>query len=144
MQLTEKEARRRLTEAAVARLATVDEAGRPHLVPVTFAAVGDTVAIAIDHKPKRHRDLKRLRNITANPLVCLLADRYDDDWSQLWWARADGSAHVLDIATCPDEAEWLLSKYSQYRDQPPEGPVIRIEVTRWTGWAYAHQTPPEE
>ncbi|MFI7274216.1 TIGR03668 family PPOX class F420-dependent oxidoreductase [Streptomyces sp. NPDC049879] len=144
MQLTPEDARHRLTEARVARLATVDAAGHPHLVPVTFAAVGDTVVIAIDHKPKQHRGLKRLRNIAANPLVCLLADQYDDDWSQLWWARADGSADVLGVAACPDEIEWLESKYSQYRDHPPEGPVIRIEVTRWTGWAYAHPSSSEE
>ena len=59
-------------------------------MPVTFAVLGDIIVIAIDHKPKRSMNLKRLRNIADNPRVSLLVDRYDDDWSQLWWVRADG------------------------------------------------------
>lgn len=114
----------------MARLATVGEEGVPHLVPVTFALRDNTIVIAIDHKPKTTRNLKRLRNIEANPNVCLLADEYDDDWTQLWWVRADGRARVS------DEPEPLLAaKYHQYRNNPPEGPFIRIEVTTLTGWS---------
>ena len=125
-------ARALFAAARVARLATADEHGVPHLVPVTFAVDGDTVVTAIDSKPKRTRALKRLANIVANPRVALLADDYDDDWSRLWWARADGSAVVRER---DQHAVALLSeRYAQYRDEPPDGPVIAVAVERWSGW----------
>jgi PPOX class probable F420-dependent enzyme len=120
----------RLRTARVARLATVSADGRPHLVPVTFALDEDTVVIAIDHKPKSTRNLKRLQNIAATGRVSLLADEYNEDWSQLWWVRVDGDAEVSDV---PSPA--LAAKYPQYRENPPEGPWIRINITAVTGWA---------
>jgi PPOX class probable F420-dependent enzyme len=138
LNLPADEARTRLATAPVARLATVDEQGQPHLVPVTFAVAGDAVYIAVDHKPKRTTDLKRLRNIRSNPRVAVLADHYEDAWEALWWARADGIARVLEEGAERDEAvSRLVQRYRQYGEHPPEGPVIAITVTRWTGWAYA-------
>ncbi|HEX2314235.1 MAG TPA: TIGR03668 family PPOX class F420-dependent oxidoreductase [Thermomonospora sp.] len=135
--LDEHEARRRLTEAPVLRMATVDEAGRPHLVVAVFAADGDLVRMAVDHKPKRTRDLKRLRNIAANPAVSLLADHYEDDWTRLWWVRADGRATVTgDPAEVETTARLLAARYPQYREHPPEGPAVLVEVRRWAGWIY--------
>src|SRR5690242_12438701 len=96
MRLTPEEARERFAAARVARLATADAGGRPHLVPIVFAVAGDEVFSAVDAKPKRTANLKRLANVRANPHVALLADHYDDDWSELWWARADGRARVLE------------------------------------------------
>ncbi len=94
--MSPEEARRRFASARVARLATVSAQGRPHLVPCTFALDGDSIYVAVDHKPKTTTNLKRLRNIAANPNVAMLADHYDEDWQSLWWARADGVASVLD------------------------------------------------
>ena len=88
----------RFSDARVARLATVDATGQPHIVPVTFAHNDNTIVIAVDHKPKSTRNLKRLRNIEANPKVTLLVDHYDEDWSQLWWVRADGTAEVVSLS----------------------------------------------
>ncbi|MGW7517305.1 TIGR03668 family PPOX class F420-dependent oxidoreductase [Streptomyces sp. NPDC054796] len=99
--LTGAEARAAFAGSRVARLATVDADGRPHLVPVVFAVTGDTVVTAVDHKPKRTARLKRLANIEANPAVCLLVDAYDEEWEHLWWARADGTARVLPPADAP-------------------------------------------
>jgi PPOX class probable F420-dependent enzyme len=79
----------------VARLATVSPDGRPHVVPVTFAVDGDVIYSAVDAKPKTTTRLARLRNITAEPRVAMLADHYEADWDRLWWARADGAATVL-------------------------------------------------
>ncbi|WP_214317360.1 TIGR03668 family PPOX class F420-dependent oxidoreductase [Nonomuraea sediminis] len=118
--------------ARVAHLATTGADGQPHLVPVTFAVVGDLVVSAVDDKPKTTRALRRLRNIRENPRVALLADHYDEDWTRLWWVRADGLAEVL--ATPPDGVEALVRKYPQYRDRPPPGPFLAITVTRWSGW----------
>jgi PPOX class probable F420-dependent enzyme len=137
MRLTPTEARARLGAARVARLATVSATGQPHLVPVTFAVDGDMIYIAIDHKPKTTIRLRRLANIAANPQVTLLADHYDDDWDQLWWARADGHAAVLTApADIASPVALLAARYPQYQATPPAGPVIAITVTTWTAWSY--------
>jgi PPOX class probable F420-dependent enzyme len=88
----------------------------------------------VDHKPKRTNDLRRLRNIREQPEVCLLADHYEEDWSRLWWVRADGVARVLVGDERDEPLTALAAKYAQYSEQPPEGPVIRIEVFAWRGW----------
>ncbi|WP_067811191.1 TIGR03668 family PPOX class F420-dependent oxidoreductase [Actinomadura kijaniata] len=129
------DARRRLAGAPVARLATVDEHGRPHLVPVTFAVDHGTVYTAVDHKPKTGRDLRRLANIRANPHVTLLVDHYEDDWDRLWWVRVDGHAHVVDDpAAMRGPLDLLAARYRQYRERPPQGPVVAIVIDGWTGW----------
>jgi PPOX class probable F420-dependent enzyme len=136
--LSEPEARARLAAARVARLATVDEAGQPHLVPVTFDLRGDSIVIGVDHKPKRTTNLKRLRNIQVNPRVAVLADHYDEDWSRLWWVRADGLATVVsDDAGRAGPVERLCAKYSQYREEAPAGPIISITITAVSGWSCA-------
>jgi PPOX class probable F420-dependent enzyme len=136
LDLPERDARRLLADARVARLATVTEDGRPHIVPVTFAVDGDHVYIAVDAKPKTTRYLRRLRNIRANPCVAVLADRYADDWASLWWVRADGRAQVAeDPRQMAGPIALLARRYPQYLEQPPGGPVIDIAVERWTGWA---------
>ena len=139
MRLPPGEARQRLVTARVARLATVSAAGQPHLVPVTFAADADAGRLytAVDHKPKSTTRLRRLANIAGNPRVTLLADHYADDWTQLWWARADGHATVLTgPAATQVPIALLAARYPQYQATPPTGPVIAITVTAWTGWSY--------
>jgi len=135
MRMPEDEARTRFGVGRIARLATAGADGRLHLVPVTFALHGDIVATAIDHKPKSTPDLRRLRNIREHPSVCLLADHYAEDWSRLWWARADGLARIVtDPAECAAPLAWLAAKYPQYQAQPPAGPVILVTIDHWTGW----------
>jgi PPOX class probable F420-dependent enzyme len=131
------EARERFEAARVARLATVAGDGRPHVVPITFALDGDLIVTAVDHKPKRTTALKRLANIAENPRVSVLVDEYDDDWSRLWWARADGTASVVEPEPQERErlAQLLASRYEQYREQPPAGPAILVAVERWSGWS---------
>ncbi|GAB4054306.1 TIGR03668 family PPOX class F420-dependent oxidoreductase [Catellatospora paridis] len=131
--------RERFATARVARLATVGPSGAPHLVPVVFALAGDTVYSAVDRKPKRTLALRRLANVAADPRVCLLADHYEDDWSALWWVRADGTARVL-AADDPEAAtalRLLTDRYPQYVTQPPPGPVLAVDVAQWTGWTAA-------
>ena len=131
--------RERFAAARVARLATADAAGRPHLVPIVFAVAGEVIYSAVDAKPKRSAALRRLANIAANPRVSVLVDHYDDDWTALWWVRADGTARVLDIGS-PEGAgavALLVARYAPYRSQPPPGPVIAVDVARWSGWSAA-------
>ncbi|MCT9108250.1 TIGR03668 family PPOX class F420-dependent oxidoreductase [Streptomyces mirabilis] len=144
--MDEEEARRRFVAARVARLATVDVEGRPHLVPLVFAARGGEIVTAVDHKPKTSRRLRRLRNIAAHPAVCLLVDAYDEDWEQLWWVRVDGDARVLPPGTqdaYTAAIDLLREKYAQYRQRPPDGPVIAVTVHRWHGWRATAEPRPE-
>jgi PPOX class probable F420-dependent enzyme len=131
-------ARRRLSEARVARLATVGANATPHLAPVVLALDGDTIYFAVDAKPKRTAHLQRLRNIAANPAVCLLVDHYEEDWTRLWWVRVDGTARVVEDADQSNRAiDLLVARYPQYRQARPPGPVVAITVQSITGWAAA-------
>jgi len=125
----------RLTAARVARLATIDPGGRPHLVPIVFAVEGDTLYSAVDRKPKRSRTLRRIENARERPDVTILVDHYDDDWSRLWWIRLRGRARVLDDGEERDHALALLQeKYPQYRTEPPDGAVLAVDVTEMREW----------
>ena len=125
-----------VSPAPVARLATVRRDGHPHVVPVCFVITEDVVYSAVDSKPKRHRHLQRLSNVRATGTASLLVDEYDDDWSRLWWVRLDGLARLVDDTAEAERAIHALSdKYPQYRDQPPSGPVLAIDVQRWVGWS---------
>lgn len=134
MRTSPREARSAIESARVARLATASRAAEPHLVPITFATVADLIVTAIDHKPKSTHNLRRLANITENPQVAVLADQYEDDWSRLWWARAEGVADIAEAAHHPDLVAALTAKYDQYRQRPPEAALIVIHVDRWSGW----------
>ncbi|WET82957.1 TIGR03668 family PPOX class F420-dependent oxidoreductase [Amycolatopsis sp. QT-25] len=135
MRMTAAEARSRFEGERVARLATTGSDGKPHLVPVTFVVEGDSVAFAIDHKPKSTTALRRLENIAENPVVGFLTDHYAEDWTGLWWARADGVARVL---TDPHEqalpVRLLREKYPQYEAQPAPHAVVSTLVHSWSGW----------
>lgn len=136
--MDEAEARRRFGAERVARLVTVDEGGRPHVVPIVFAVDGEAIYSVVDAKPKRSLRLRRLANIRANPRVSLLVDHYDEDWGALWWVRADGTARVVDDGPVRDRAVALLrAKYPQYEDWAPIGPAIVIGVDAWQGWTAA-------
>jgi PPOX class probable F420-dependent enzyme len=141
-ELQPADARARLAGARVTHLATAGADGRPHVVPMTFALLdGATIVSAVDHKPKRTTALRRLANIDANPQVAVLADHYADDWTELWWARADGTARTVAPGDEPElrarAVAALVARYAPYRDQPPAGPLVVIAVARWSGWRAA-------
>lgn len=129
---------RALVDAArVAHLATVGADGVPHLVPVCHVRLDDRVYHAVDHKPKRGPRLRRLANIEATGHASLLVDEYDEDWTRLWWVRLDGTGRaVADPAEAEAAVAALTAKYPQYASRPPVGPVIAIDVYRWTGWSF--------
>jgi PPOX class probable F420-dependent enzyme len=119
----------------VARLATTDPDGRPHLVPIVFALEGDTLYSAVDRKPKSSSKLRRIENARARPDVTILVDHYEEDWDQLWWIRLRGRARVLDDGDERDHAIALLQeKYQQYRAEPPDGAVLAVDVTDMREW----------
>ena len=125
----------RLSASRVGHLATVDEGGIPHVVPLVFALVGETIYWAVDRKPKRSADLKRVRNIRANPNVQLVVDHYEEKWSRLWWVRVTGHARLPENEDEDDLAlEALADKYPQYRREPPSGPLVAIDIGRVSWW----------
>jgi PPOX class probable F420-dependent enzyme len=127
--------RSRVAAEPVARLATVDRDGRPHLVPIVFALVGDTLYTAVDAKPKRSRRLRRIENARERPDVTVLVDHYEDDWARLSWVRLRGRARVLDDGEEAAEAlAALTAKYDQYREAPPGLPVLAVDVDEWRLW----------
>ena len=139
-QLDPNEAWNRLIAARVAHLATVRADGRPHVVPIVFAAYDDRTIYSIaDPKPKSGLDLLRHRNIEANPAVSLLVDLYDESWERLWWVRADGTGRVVEDG--PERAttiRLLKAKYPQYEAwTTPFGAATVITVDRLTSWTLA-------
>jgi PPOX class probable F420-dependent enzyme len=130
------ELRSRFAASPVARLTTVRPDGSPHVVPVVFALVGDTLYSAVDAKPKRSRRLQRLTNLRADPRCAVLVDHYEPDWRQLWWVRADGRAEVVDEPGADHPGiRALVRRFPQYAEEPPSGPLLVVTVERWTGWA---------
>ena len=124
-----------MCSAEVARLATINADGTPHLVPIVFAIHDETLYTAVDDKPKRSRRLRRIENARGRPDVTVLADHYEADWSRLWWVRLKGRARVLDSG---EEAELalrlLIERYEQYRREQPGAPVLAIDIRSWSGW----------
>jgi PPOX class probable F420-dependent enzyme len=116
-------------------LATAGSDTVPHVVPVVFAVHDDVVYTAVDAKRKSTRKLRRLANIEDNPQVSMLVDHYDDDWSQLWWVRADGVAAIHQSGEEMATGYALLRrKYPQYQRIALDGPVVTVEVQKWSSW----------
>jgi PPOX class probable F420-dependent enzyme len=138
MRMDSDSARGRFIDSRSARLATAGASGEPHVVPIVFAVLDDVLYTAVDAKPKSGGKLRRLDNIEANPHASVLVDHYDDDWDQLWWARADGHARVLSPTSKESIAALaaLTARYRQYQATPPPGPVIAVDIRRWSGWTF--------
>jgi PPOX class probable F420-dependent enzyme len=137
--MAEFEAAAMFAESPVAMLATVGSDGAPHVVPVVFAVHDDgeqtTVYTAVDAKRKSTQRLRRLANIEGNPRVSMLVDHYDEDWTQLWWVRADGLAEIHQRGEQMATGYALLRrKYVQYQRLALDGPVVTVAVQRWSSW----------
>jgi coenzyme F420-0:L-glutamate ligase / coenzyme F420-1:gamma-L-glutamate ligase len=121
------------------RLATVDPRGQPHAVPICYAFLEGVIYTPIDEKPKTGdpRELRRIRNILANPNVCLVLDRYEDeDWSRLAWLQVRGEASLVEDDSERERALIALrARYRQYLTMALEElPLLKITPTRLVGW----------
>ena len=139
--MSPNQVRKRLKEARVARLATLDAKRQPHLVPVCFAYDGKVFYTAIDRKPKHvpGERLARLQNIRVVPRVALLIDEYDEDWTRLWYILIRGKAELIPVSARKERANAirkLRAKYPQYAQGmlADDAPVIRITPERTTSW----------
>jgi len=104
---------------------------------VCFAFDGEALYSAVDDKPKRTRDLRRLRNVAENPQVSLVVDEWSEDWSRLRWVIVEGEADVLRGAADVGRAvDLLVAKYPQYRsmDLRTGGAVLRVRADRLLAW----------
>jgi PPOX class probable F420-dependent enzyme len=126
-----------LRTSRVGHLGFVDDADRPRVLPITFALAGDVVWSAIDSKPKRSAEPARVRWLRRRPRAALVVDRYDDDWERLAWVQLLGAVSVLELDDGPAGVEALTAKYEQYRDEPPPGPLLRLDVDRVLHWRAA-------
>ena len=134
-------ARALLDEARVARLGLLDDKDRPRVLPVTFTLAEGALWTAIDRKPKRGEPA-RVRYLRRRPQAALTADLYDDDWSRLAWVQVLGEVEVLKVRDCARALEALASKYGQYREDPPQGPVLRLVPRRALWWRASEGGPP--
>lgn len=138
---TSRAVAKRLAQARVARLATVDLKGRPHVVPVCFAYHAGVFYTAVDQKPKRAppERLARLQNIRSTPHVALLIDTYEDDWTRLWYVLVRGKAKLVRNSARDERSlavRRLRAKYPQYARGmlADDAPIIRISSERVTSW----------
>jgi PPOX class probable F420-dependent enzyme len=122
----------------VARLATVDETGQPHVVPIVYAFDGQRLFTPVDAKPKRvgPHQLRRVRDLQASPRVAVIVDEYSDDWRDLAWVQIRGRATLVESGPEYDAGLALLeARYPQYTAMPLAGrPLIIIRVQHITGW----------
>jgi PPOX class probable F420-dependent enzyme len=120
--------------ARVGRLGLIDDAGRPRVLPVTYAVHDAVIWTAVDRKPKRPGEPARVRWLRRRPDAALTVDRYSDDWDELAWVQVLGPVELLDVADAPDAVAALAAKYAPYRDEPPPGPLLRLAPQRFVCW----------
>ena len=130
-------ARDMLRAARVGRLATAGASGQPLAVPVCFAVRDERIYSAVDLKPKRTRELRRVRNVRENPRVALVVDEYDEDWTTLRWVMVEGTARVVEGDERARALAALVEKYPQYAAMNLEtraGDVLGIVPARVLAW----------
>jgi hypothetical protein len=136
MRLTEREALVRLAATDHGVLCTVHAERGVDAVPVTYAVDDGYVGVPVDRvKPKASSRLQRERNLEADSRAALLVEHWDgDDWSRLWWVRAE----LRWSGEAPERAAALSTRlaerYLQYRDEPFTR-VLVLQIVGLTGWA---------
>jgi PPOX class probable F420-dependent enzyme len=127
-----------LEQGRVARLGLVDDSDHPRVLPVTFVLCENELYSAIDRKPKQPgREPARIRYLRRRPEAALTVDHYEEDWEALAWVQVLGRAEWIEPGSAPAAFEALCSKYSQYRHEPPPGPLLRLEPERAICWRAA-------
>ena len=128
-----------LRSARTGHLATANAKGRPQVVPVCFVFDGQAIYSVLDAKPKTTplRQLRRVKNILANPQVSLVVDHYEEDWDKLQYILVSGDAELLESGE-----KWALAiamlreKYPQYQAMDlDQSPVIKITPVRYSPWS---------
>ena len=132
----------------VGRLSTIDGDGMPHVVPVCYALIENSIFVILDEKPKRvgARSLKRVRNILNNPRTALVVDHYEDtDWERLGWVMARGHAEIIEPGSEHAEAlRELRRRYHQYRAMTlDQSPMIALRIQKIASWGRLDAKAPD-
>jgi PPOX class probable F420-dependent enzyme len=129
-----------LRSARAGHLATADANGQPHVIPVCYVFNGESIYSVLDAKPKTTplRQLRRVRNILANPRVSLVVDHYEEDWRRLQYVMVTGDAGLLESGEEWTQAIAMLrEKYPQYQSMDlSESPVIKFTPARFVPWSF--------
>ncbi len=127
-----------LRQARLGHLATSTRKGVPHVIPVCFAFDGKTFYSSLDLKLKRTdpKHLRRVLNVTENPHVSIVVDRYSEDWGKLRFVLVHGYASVISKGREYRRGISLLrKKYRQYHVMRiEERPMIKIRPTKFITW----------
>ena len=135
-----------LADGRVARLATFDRDGVISLVPIVYAIKGEKLFFVADKKTKHSgKKLKRLRNISENPLVTVLVDNYSENWGDLSYLMLHCNARILnEEGEKKIAARELKKKYPQYGkggyfpDTLKDAVLVRLEPERAVFWQNLH------
>jgi PPOX class probable F420-dependent enzyme len=111
---------------------------------VVFVVLDEHIYVPLDEKPKRvaATRLRRVRNLTENPLVAFLVDDYTEDWTQLALLLIRGTGELVQPGEAGHAAavSALREKYPQYEHMRlAERPLIRIAPTRASAWSWSGQ-----
>jgi PPOX class probable F420-dependent enzyme len=121
----------------VARIATVDPNGTPHVVPVCFALEENTLYVASDYGSRK------IRNLRANEKISVIVDEYEEDWKKLKGVYLTGVAEIVEPGPEFSKARSLLKeKYPQYTSLPikeGETAIIKILPRKAVSWGLAKQ-----
>jgi len=125
-----------LQNARIARLGLLDQDDHPRVLPVTFAVVEGQIWSAVDDKPKTRAgdQLARVRFLRRNPRAAFTVDHYSDEWSELAWVQILGEVSVVEAEDAPVALASLESKYEQYRESRPAGPLLALAPQRSLFW----------
>ena len=136
MRLAGQQAMARLAAHDHGVLCTVHPERGVDAVPVVYAVDDGYVGVPVDRvKAKASLRLQRERNLEADPRATLLVERWDrDDWSALWWVRAELLAQPGGAGRESALADRLAESFAQYRDRP-FARVLVLRVVAVTGWA---------
>lgn len=138
MRLDEHDARARLVAHDHGVFCTVHPERGVDAVPAVYAVDADGyVGIPVDHvKPKSSSRLQRERNLEADPRATLLVEQWHrDDWSQLWWVRAELRHEAAATADrSASLAALLAARFAQYAEHPFES-ILVLRLVAVTGWS---------
>lgn len=136
------EAHRRLVAADHGVLATLHHRRAVDLVPVCFVVHERQLVVPIDTvKPKSTMALQRRTNLESDPRASLLVEAWDrDDWSKLWWVRAELQWAGVGRQTQAIVERLLREKYAQYRDTEFVE-LLGFSISRTSGWTAGSRSP---
>jgi len=117
----------------VCRVATVSEAGVPHVVPVCHVVVDGKIYFASGRRGRK------VLNLKANPRLAVTVDVYTDAWPHLKGAMVQGTTKLIDKGPRFRKIRAMLyRKYPQYPAEAAIGEsdsvIVEMTPTRAFGW----------